>query len=81
MVNFGVHWVNLGNTLSFWFNQSQFKIYGSAENSKIVNNKIQCLKVLLKQIQISKQIISNYRKHTQDLYFVAHVENIFIVRI
>ena len=44
-------WVNLENTMSFWYNKSQFKIYSSVENRKIAN----CIvSVFLKQRQISK---------------------------
>ena len=39
---------------------------------------MQCVKILLKQSQISKQIISEYRKCMQALSLVAQIENIFI---
>lgn len=43
--------VNLENTMSFWYNKSQFKICSSVENRKIAN----CIvSVFLKQRQISK---------------------------
>ena len=35
-------------------------------------------KALLKESQISNQIIPKYRKYTQVLYLVAHIENILI---
>ena len=38
---------------------------------------MQCVSIL-KQSLISKKINSKYRKHTQVLYLVAHIENIFI---
>ena len=83
---FGVLLVNLGSTLSFWSSQSiklinenlgNFKIYGNVENKKTVINKILYVKILLKQNQISKQIISKYRKCTLDSNLVAYIENIF----
>ena len=37
-----------------------------------------CVKILLKQSLISKQIISECRNRTEFLWFVAHIENISI---
>ena len=37
-----------------------------------------CVKILLKQSLISKQIISKCRNRTQFLWLVAHIENISI---
>ena len=47
-------------------------------NRRIASNKMQCFKIFLKQSQISKQIISKFRKPTLVLYLVAHIKNIFI---
>ena len=52
--------VNLENTMSFWYNKSQFKICSSVENRKIAN----CIvSVFLKQRQISKTNLKTMKAH------------------
>ena len=42
------------NTLSFWFGKIQLEIFVSVKNRKIVNNKMQCVRIFIKQSQMSK---------------------------
>ena len=72
--------VNLGQSLSSMLNEIQLKTYSSVENRKTVTKKMQLVKILLRQSQISKKkkkkkTISKYKKCTLVLYLVAHTEN------
>ena len=75
--------VNLGQSLSSMLNEIQLKTYSSVENRKTVTKKMQLVKILLRQSQISKKKkqkknISKYKKCTLVLYLVVHTENNFI---
>ena len=63
--------------MPFWFKKIQLKIYSTVEIRKIVNNEMLCVKILLKQNQISKKKKKKKKKNhlKKILYLVINIGN------
>lgn len=66
--------VSLRLTLRFWFNKSQFKIYSSVENRRIVNKEMHFIKTNHLKIKQNQKIPLNDK-------FLQDILPIFLVRV